>query len=129
MRSLKIFVTGTIIGILVGLITLVLAYAGLVFGGVIDRLPLAIMVSTLAGSITAGTLCVALGYLLTQRERSIVAPLLTVAVASLIVLPGNYGNGSMVPPAIYSLAIINGLIIAFMTSLICETNIRSGNRT
>jgi peptidoglycan/LPS O-acetylase OafA/YrhL len=128
MRSIKIIVMGTISGMLVGSVSLALAYAGLIFGGVANRLPAAIMVSTLAGSIIAGALCMALGYLLTNRERSLVAPLVTMAVAALVVLPGNYGNGSLVPPAIYSLAILNGLIIALVIGPICAAGIGSENR-
>jgi uncharacterized membrane protein len=120
---------GTIIGISVGTISLAMAYAGLVIGGVSDRLPAAILVSTLAGSVIAGALCVALGYLLTHHERLLVAPLVSIAVASLVVLPGNYGNGSLVPPAIYGLAIINGLIIALVTGPFCAAKLQSGNRS
>ena len=110
MRSLRITVLGTIIGILVGAISLAIAYAGLITSEISNHLPAAIVVSTLAGSTVAAVICIALSYLLTHRERSIVAPLVTVAVASLVVLPGNYVNGSLVPPAIYGLALLNGLI-------------------
>jgi hypothetical protein len=129
MKSLKKFAKGTIIGIFVGTISLILAYAGLVIGGMANRLPAAIVVSTLTGSITASALCIALGFLLTHRERSLVAPLVTLAIASLVVLPGNYGNGSLVPPAIYSLAILNGLTIALVTSPLCAASIGSENRS
>jgi peptidoglycan/LPS O-acetylase OafA/YrhL len=127
MRSLKIIILGTLIGILVGAISLTIAYAGLVFSKVSSHLPAAIVVSTLAGSIAASALCIALGYLLTHRERSIVAPLVTVAVASLVVLPGNYVNGSLVPPALYGLAVLNGLLIALLISPLCAAGGRSGN--
>jgi peptidoglycan/LPS O-acetylase OafA/YrhL len=128
MRSLRIIVLGTIVGILAGVISLAAAYAGLTISEISNQLPPALVISTLAGSTVAGILCVALGYLLTHRERSLVAPLVTVAVASLVVLPGNYVNGSLVPPAIYGLAILNGLIIALVISPFCAASFRSRNR-
>lgn len=123
MRSLRTTVLGIIIGILVGTGSLAIAYAGLIFSETASTLPIAIVVSTLAGSAVAGVICIALGYLLTGRERSIVAPLVTVAVASLVVLPGNYVNGSLVPPAIYGLALLNGLIIALVISPLCAARV------
>ena len=123
MRSLRTTVLGTIIGILVGVLSLIIAYAGLTISATANHLPLAIVVSTMVGSIVAGVICVALGYLLTGRERTIVAPLVTVAVASLVVLPGNYVNGSLVPPAIYGLALLNGLIIALVISPLCAARV------
>ena len=122
MRSLRTTVLGTIVGIVVGAVSLTIAYAGLVFSEAAHYLPMAIVVSTLAGSTVAGLICIALGYLLTGRERTIVAPLVTVAVASLVVLPGNYVNGSLVPPAIYGMALLNGLIIALVISPLCAAN-------
>ena len=123
MSSLRKTVLGTTIDILVGAISLAVAYAVLMFSEVSNHLPMAIVVSTLAGSTVAAVICIALGYLLTGRERSIVAPLVTVAVASLVVLPGNYVNGSLVPPAIYGMALFNGLIIALVISPLCAANV------
>lgn len=125
MRSLKKTALGTIVGIMVGVLTLAIAYIGLIFSDVSNQLPTALVVSTLAGSTAAGSICIALGYLLTHRERSLLAPLVTVAVASLVVLPGNYVNGSLVPPAMYGLAVLNGLIIAQVISPFCALNIRA----
>jgi hypothetical protein len=56
----------------------------------------------------------------------LVTPLVSVAVASLIVLPGNYANGSLVPPMIYGMALINGLIIARVIGPLCSPGSRTG---
>jgi hypothetical protein len=67
------------------------------------------------------------GCLLTSRERTLVAPLMSLAVASLIVLPGNYANGSLVPPVIYGMALINGLIVARVIGPLCTPGSRSSS--
>ena len=90
---------------------------------------MAVVISALAGSITAGAICVALRTLVTGRERSVLAPLVTVAVASLVVLSGNYVNGSVEPPAMYGIAVLNGLTIARIISPLCAAGFRSENRT
>ena len=130
MRSLRTSILGTVVGMVVGIMSIVIAYAGLSFSG--ERnviLPAAIIVSALLGSSVAGAICVALRCLVTRREQSVVAPLLTVAIASLVVLPGNYVNGSPIPPMMYGMALLNGLIVARAISPLCTPGGRSRNRT
>ena len=127
MRSLISTVLGIIIGILVGALSLIIAYSSLLLSGASSKLPMAMVVSAIAGGIVAGAGGVILGCLLTSRERTLLAPLMAVAVASLIVLPGNYANGSPVPPVIYGMALLNGLIVARVIGPLCSPGGRSGN--
>lgn len=129
MRSLRSTVMGIVVGIAVGTLSLLIVYAGLSLSGQRNSLPMAVVISALSGSMTAGAICVALRYLLTGRERSLLAPLVTVAVASLVVLSGNYVNGSIEPPAMYGIALMNGLIIARVVSPLCAAGFGSENRT
>lgn len=128
MRPLKSVTKGIVVGLMVGMLSLIIAYTGLVLNGGPNDLPMAIVVSALGGSMAAGVLCTTSSYLVTGRERSILAPLVTVAVASLAVLPGNYVNGSLIPPAIYGMALVNGLIVALVIGPLCASGVRSGNR-
>jgi hypothetical protein len=125
MRSRTAVVLGTIVGLIVGTLSLLVAYYGITSGGA-STLPLPLVVSAIAGSMVAGTAGVMVGCLLTSRERMMVTPLMSVAIASIIVLPGNYSNGSLLPPVIYGMALINGLIIARVIGPLCSTNGRSG---
>lgn len=125
MRSLLSAILGTIIGIVVGACSLLIAYSGLILSGTGGALPPALIISALAGSALAGAGGVILGCLLTNRERTLLAPLITVAVASLIVLPGSYSNGSPIPPLIYGMALLNGLIVARVIGPLCSSYSRS----
>lgn len=128
MRSLRITILGTGIGLAVGSISLTIAYAGLSLSAGQGALPLAMMVSAAAGSAAAGAGCVTPGCLLTGRERSLLAVLITAAVASLIVLPGNYANGSAVPPLIYAMAVLNGLAAARAVGPLCKPGAAADGR-
>ncbi len=120
MRSLRIALLGTGIGLAVGSLSVAVAYAGVALSSGRTALPLAMVVSAAAGGAAAGAGCVAPGCLLTGRERSFLAVLITAAVASLIVLPGSYANGSPVPPLIYAMAVLNGLMAARAVGPLCR---------
>jgi len=125
MRSRTAVVLGTIVGLIVGTVSLLVAYYGIMSGGA-SALPLPLIVSAVAGGTAAGAAGVLVGCLLTSRERTLVTPLISVAIAAIIVLPGNYSNGSLVPPVIYGMALINGLIIARAIGPLCSPGSRSG---
>jgi hypothetical protein len=127
MRSLTAIVLGTIAGLVVGALSILIAYAGVSLSSA-SALPTAMVISAIAGGIVAGAAGVMVGCLLTSRERTLVAPLMSLAVASLIVLPGNYANGSLVPPVIYGMALINGLIVARVIGPLCTPGSRSSSQ-
>ena len=128
MSSLRVIVMGTVVGAMVGVISLAIAYAGLSISGARAILPMAIVVSAVVGSTAAGFTGAILGYLLTRLERSATGALISVAVAALIVLPGNYANSSLVPVLIYVMAIVNGLIVAWAIGALCSQAFSSGEQ-
>lgn len=126
MRSLRYLFMGTIAGVMLSLLSLILTSAGHLI--VVGRpgLPPAVIVSGLAGGLIAGAAAVVLSSLCAGRERAILVILISTAVASLAVYVGGYGNRSLVPPTIYSLALLNGLLIAKVTARLCVR--RTGGR-
>ncbi len=126
MRSLRVIVLGTVVGLMLGLLSLLIAYIGLSLSVENGGLPPAVVGSTMSGSTLAGTIGVALGCLVTRLERSILTTLVTVAVAAAIVLPGNYANGSLIPPVIYGMAIVNGLLVGRAIGPLCAPHTEPG---
>ncbi len=119
MRSLKSLIMGIVAGMVLSTLSLIIPYAGhlLVVGR--PGLPTAVVISGLAGGIIAGAAGMALARLTSGRERAVLVLLISTAVASLAVYLGRYANGSLVPPAIYGLALGNGLLIARVTAGLC----------
>lgn len=120
MSSLRALTIGTIIGTIVGILSLAIAYAALSISGVQGILPKAVILSAIVGSAASGSSGVILGCLLTTRERSITAALISLAVAALILLPGNYADVSLLPALVYAMAIMNGLVVARAVSPFCS---------
>lgn len=128
MRSLRLTILGTIIGLIMGTVSVVIAYTSLSLGGERIELPAAIVLLAIGGSTLAGGLCVCLRCLVTRRERSVLASLFGAAVASVIVLTGNYANGSQLPLLIYATAIVNGLLVARAVGPLCEPELVSSGQ-
>lgn len=116
MRSLRSLFMGIVAGLLLSLFSLSIPYAGhLVIVGR-PALPLPVVAAGLATGLAAGAAGVALGRLSAGRERALLVLLISTAVASAAVYAGGYGNGSLIPPTIYGLALLNSLLIAKATA-------------
>jgi hypothetical protein len=120
---------GTIAGVMLSLLSLILTSAGhlIIMGR--PGLPPAVIAAGLTGGLIAGASAVALSSLCTGRERAILVILISTAVASLAVYVGGYSNRSLVPPAIYGLALLNGLLIAKVTARFCARRIETRRTT
>ena len=120
MSSLRALTIGTIIGTIVGGLSLAIPYVGLSISAGRTTLPTAVMLSAVMGSAVAGSSSVILGCLLSSLERSMATILITLAVAALIVLPGDYANSSLLPAFVYAMAVANGLIVARAVGPFCH---------
>mgnify|MGYP001821834233 FL=1 len=120
MSLLRALIIGTVIGTIVGVLSLAIAHAGLSINGTGTALPTAVILSAVIGSAAAGSSGVILGYLLTNLERSATTALISLAVASLILLPGEYANSSLLPALVYAMALANGLIVARAVGPFCH---------
>lgn len=129
MRSLRTVILGTGAGVALGAISLMLVHAGLSLSGGRVALPPAVMLSAVGGGALAGTVGVVLGCLVTRRERTILSTLVTLALAAAVVLGGHYANGSLVPVAIYGLALVNGPIVARVVSPLCIHGAHAGEHS
>ncbi len=121
MNKIKIIILGTMSGIFLGFISLGIAYiAALLLVGS-EKIPTILIVSTLVNGAILGVVGIGLGYISSGLEHRGIMVLISLAVASLTVLLGNYGNGSILPIAIYLLAITNGGLISKATTSIARS--------
>lgn len=120
MNSLRGIIAGTFVGSIVGIFSLAIAYAGLSISGTGAVLPTAVVLSAVMSSAAAGSSGVILGCLLTSLERSATTALISLAVAALIILPGDYANSSLLPVFVYAMAVANGLIVARAVGPLCS---------
>ncbi len=128
MRSAIRIVLGIMVGVLLSLMTLIVAQAGasaLLGPAAFGR---AVMVSVLLSGALLGAASVGLGYLTAGIERSVLVLLIGLGLAALVVLLGRYGNGSILPLGIYSLAVVNSLTIARVTAVLNHQGSRSNHR-
>lgn len=116
MSTVSRIVLGIVVGVLLSLMTLAIALASI---------KLLAGVTTISGTVTAiallsgallGAVSVVLGYLTAGRERSVLVLLIGLAIAALTVMFGRFGNGSIFPLGIYSLAVVNSLMISRVTA-------------
>ena len=115
MKTLKSIALGTIAGTVLSLLGVALvAGAWLLLTGHVAVLQTVLLIGVLNGAVV-GAVGVTVRGLTAGAERIAVAVLVSVAVAALCVMLGSY-EGSMVPVAIYALAIVNGLLIARATA-------------
>ena len=118
MRPVTRIVLGIMIGVFLSLITLSVALAGarvLLDLATIGRTAAA---ATLLSGALLGAVSVGLGYLTVGRERNVLVLLIGLGIAALAVMLGRYGNGSVLPLGIYSLAVVNSLVIARATTVL-----------
>ena len=120
MSTVMRIVLGIVVGVLLSLMTMVIALAGLrVVTGLAVVSTVAAVISMLGGAVL-GAVGVALGHLTAGRERSMLVLLIGLALAALAVMLGRYGDGSMYPLGIYSLAVVNSLMISRATSVLAH---------
>ena len=119
MRSLRLTIVGIATGLFVGTVTLLMARAGMDISDLSVAMPMALLIAGPLSGAAAGALGAAAGCLVSRRERTVVTVLAAIAVASLAVLAGGYGNASPAPPAIYTLALLNGIIVARVLGPLC----------
>ncbi len=118
MRPVTRIVLGIMVGVFLSLITLSVALAGArVLLGLATIGRTAAAVALLSGALL-GAVSVGLGYLTVGRERSVLVLLVGLGIAALAVMLGHYGNGSVLPLGIYSLAVVNSLMIARVTAVL-----------
>ncbi len=127
MRPATRIVLGIVVGVLLSLMTLIAAQAGasaLLGPTVIGR---TVAVTTLLSGALLGAASVGLGYLTDGIERTVLVLLIGLGLAALVVLLGRYGNGSILPLGIYSLAVVNSLTIARLTAVLNHQGSRSNH--
>ena len=118
MNTVTRLLLGIVAGVLLTLLTLVLALAGarvLIGLAMINGI---VALATLLSGALLGAVGVGLGYLTAGRERSVLVLLIGLAIAALAVMLGGYGNGSVLPLGIYGLAVVNSLLIARVTAVL-----------
>lgn len=118
MNKIKIIFLGIMSGIFLSFISLGIAFiAASLFTGVIG-FPAILIVSTIVNGAILGVVGISLRYISSGLEHRGLMLLISLAAASLAILLGNYRNGSLLPIAIYFLALSNGLIISRFTETI-----------
>jgi len=118
MSTVKVIILGTMVGVILSILSLSFAYAGAMLLTGALAIPTVLAVSTLANGAILGIVSVSLSYLTSGYERSGLILLISLAVASLTVMLGHYGNGSLLPLGIYALAIMNSLLISRVTAVL-----------
>jgi hypothetical protein len=125
MSTVTRIVLGIVVGILLSLMTLAAGLASV---------KLLAGVTTISGTMTAiallsgaflGAVSVVLGYITTGKEHSVLVLLISLAVAALTVMFGRFGNGSLFPLGIYSLAVVNSLMISRVTAVLVHHSHRT----
>jgi len=126
MSTTKIIVLGTLTGVVISILTLGLALAGMLLltgkVAIIDS----VVLSTLVNGTLSGATSVTLSYLTNGRERYVLVLLIGLVIAALAVMVGRYGNGSLIPVGIYVLAIVNSLLTSRATAAL---NLHSNTTT
>ncbi len=118
MSTVKVIILGTIVGMILSVLSLGSAYVAVLLLTGIIVLPTVMVMSTLANGAILGTVGVSLSYLTTGYERSLLILLVSLAIAALTVMLGHYGNGSLLPLGIYTLAVVNSLLISPVTAVL-----------
>jgi hypothetical protein len=116
MSTLKVIVLGTLIGVVISILTLGLALAGmLLLTGQVAIIESMVFPALINGALLGAT-GVTLSYLTSGRERYVLVLLIGLVIAALAVMVGRYGNGSLIPVGIYVLAMVNGLLTSRATA-------------
>ncbi len=118
MRTVARFILGMLLGVLVSLMTLGIAQIGINLFTGLETLGRTIVVVGLLSGALLGAVSVGLSYLTVGIERILVVMLIGLSIAALAVIVGQYGNGSYLPLGIYGIAVVNGLTIARVTSVL-----------
>ena len=127
MSTVMRIVLGIVVGVLLSLLTMVIALAGLRMAAGLAMVSLTVAAISMLSGALLGAAGVGLGYLTAGRERSMLVVLIGLAFAALTVMLGRYGNGSLFPFAIYSLAIVNSLMISRVTAVLVENSHRTSH--
>lgn len=125
MSTVMRMVLGIVIGVLLSLMSLAIALAGVRAAAGLSELSIPIAVICLLSGAVLGAVGVALGYLTAGRERSMLVLLIGLACAALTVMLGQYGNGSLLPLGIYSMAVVNSLTISRVTAVLVNDSSRA----
>lgn len=116
MSTLKVIVLGTLIGVVISILTLGLALTGmLLLTGQVAIIESMVFPALINGALLGAT-GVTLSYLTSGRERYVLVLLIGLVIAALAVMIGRYGNGSLIPVGIYVLAMVNGLLTSRATA-------------
>ncbi|MDX1413431.1 MAG: hypothetical protein R3293_04520 [Candidatus Promineifilaceae bacterium] len=118
MSSIRIILLGTILGIILSVLSLGSAYVAASILTGTSQLPLVIIVSTIVNGAILGTTSIGLSYLTSGYERTLLVLLVSLATAALTVMLGRYADGSLLPLGIYSLAVLNSFLISKATGRI-----------
>jgi hypothetical protein len=125
MSTVTRIVLGIVVGILLSLMTLAAALASVkLLSGVTTISGTVIAIALLSGAFL-GAVSVVLGYITTGKEHSVLVLLISLAVAALTVMFGRFGNGSLFPLGIYSLAVVNSLMISRVTAVLVHHSHRT----
>lgn len=125
MSTVTRIVMGIVVGVLLSLMTLAFALAGVKFLAGATTIGGLVTVFALLSGAVLGAVGVVLGYLTAGRERSVLVLLIGLAIAALTVMLGGYGNGSVMPLGIYSLAVVNSLMISRVTAVLVHPSYRT----
>jgi hypothetical protein len=118
MNRIKVILLGASLGGLVGLTSALLASLTTVFAGQIEtalgqglQTGLTLAPFSLLNGLVVGGLRGALGRAFATREFTVYSVLISIAIGSIRIMAGSFERYSLMPAAIYGLAIFNGVIV------------------
>lgn len=120
MNRLNLFVRILLISNLVGLVTVGLVLSADWAGTVSGKTAVSLLLFSCLISTLVALLCCTLRHSFSQRERLALGVLLSLALAAANVLSGDFTRDSLLPLAIYAIALLNSLIVAPLSTAVTE---------
>ena len=124
MTRVNLFVRPLLISNLISLVTVGLALSADWAGTVSGKTAVSLLLFSSLISTLVALLCCTLRHSFSQRERLALGVLISLALAAANVLSGNFASGnaahSLLPLAIYAIALLNSLIVAPLSMAVTE---------
>ena len=120
MNRLNLFVRTLLISNLISLVTVGLALSADWAGTVSAKTAVSLLIFSSLISTLVALLCCTLRHSFSQRERLALGVLISLALAAANVLNGNFTHQSLLPLAIYAIALLNSLIVAPLSMAVTE---------
>ncbi len=120
MNRLNLFVRTLLISNLISLVTVGLALSVDWAGTVSVKTAVSLLLFSSLISTLVALLCCTLRHSFSQRERLALGVLISLALAAANVLSGDFAARSLLPLAIYAIALLNSLIVAPLSMAVTE---------